>query len=114
MTIAIYPAPISYKLDRFARDTHVYLGLRLLLHQLDVRGRSATEPIDDSSVGRLMETILAGFAQYDNESRGERTADGLRRAKEKGIKVPTLGKKYSRDIFEKLNTKQELSFAKFF
>jgi hypothetical protein len=34
-----------------------------------VRIVSVTEPIDDNPEGKLMETILAGFAQLGNNSR---------------------------------------------
>ena len=34
---------------------------------------SATEPIDDTSTGKLMEGVLAAFAQFDNDGRSDRT-----------------------------------------
>jgi hypothetical protein len=36
-----------------------------------VRSASATEPIDDTSTGKLMEGVLAAFAQFDNDVRSD-------------------------------------------
>jgi hypothetical protein len=38
--------------------------------------RSATEPIDDTSTGKLMEGVLAAFAQFDNDVRSDRRVQG--------------------------------------
>src|SRR2546428_11054619 len=46
--------------------------------------RSATEPIDDTSTGKLMEGVLAAFAQFDNDVRSDRTRAGMRAALELG------------------------------
>src|SRR2546428_10850792 len=46
--------------------------------------RSATEPIDDTSTGKLMEGVLTAFAQFDNDVRSERTRAGMRAALELG------------------------------
>jgi hypothetical protein len=39
--------------------------------------RSATEPLTDSPAGKLMQTILAGVAQFDNDVRAERSRAGM-------------------------------------
>ncbi|AMY10658.1 hypothetical protein LuPra_03897 [Luteitalea pratensis] len=39
-----------------------------------------TEPIDDTSTGKLMEGVLAAFAQFDNDVRSERTLAGMKAA----------------------------------
>ena len=46
--------------------------------------RSATELIDDTSTGKLMEGVLAAFAQFDNDCRSERTRAGMKAALELG------------------------------
>jgi site-specific DNA recombinase len=46
--------------------------------------RSATEPIDDTSTGKLMEGVLAAFAQFDNDVRADRTRAGMKAALELG------------------------------
>src|SRR5213592_4419848 len=50
-----------------------------------VRIVSVTEPIDSNPEGNLMETILAGFAQFDNDIRATRTVQGMRRKLQEGI-----------------------------
>ena len=71
-------AVIAYRLDRIARETADYLAIRRRLSEYGVRLLSATEPTGDSPTERLLETILAGFAQMDNEVRGERSRNGMR------------------------------------
>jgi DNA invertase Pin-like site-specific DNA recombinase len=46
--------------------------------------RSAAEPIYDTSTGKLMEGVLASFAQFDNDIRSDRTEAGMRAALELG------------------------------
>jgi site-specific DNA recombinase len=46
--------------------------------------RSATEPIDDTATGKLMEGVLAAFAQFDNDVRSDRSRAGMRAALELG------------------------------
>ncbi len=75
---------VVYKLDRFARnstDYHVHAGA---LARADVTVRSATEPVGDDPVGQLLETILAGIAQFDNDIRGERSRLGMRGIAQRG------------------------------
>jgi hypothetical protein len=43
------------------------------LKSLGISLQSATEPIDDTSTGKLMEGVLAAFAQFDNDCRSDRT-----------------------------------------
>jgi hypothetical protein len=45
---------------------------------------SATEPIDDTSTGKLMEGVLAAFAQFDNDARSDRTRAGMQEAFRRG------------------------------
>jgi hypothetical protein len=55
--------------------------------------RSAAEPIDDSPTGKLMEAVLAGIAQFDNDVKGAR-APGLAAALgvfQTGRASPTAG-----------------------
>jgi len=77
-------AVIVYSISRFARDRYDHVVLRVHLQRLGVTLRSATEPFDDTSTGKLMEGVLAAFAQFDNDVRAERTRDGIRAALEAG------------------------------
>jgi site-specific DNA recombinase len=75
---------IVYNLTRFAREKYDHFALRAHLNSLGISLRSATEPIDDTSTGKLMEGVLAAFAQFDNDVRSERTRAGMRAALELG------------------------------
>src|SRR3982751_140073 len=84
---------VVYNLTRFAREKYDHFALRALLKSLGISLRSATEPIDDTSTGKLMEGVLAAFAQFDNDVRSDRTRAGMRAALEQGrwTFVPPLG-----------------------
>ena len=71
-------AVFVYRLDRVSRQTADYLGIRKKLVEYGVNIISATEPTGDSPTEKLVETILAGFAQLDNDIRSERAKNGLR------------------------------------
>ena len=75
---------VVYNLTRFAREKYDHFALRALLQPLGISLRSATEPIDDTSTGKLMEGVLAAFAQFDNDVRSDRTRAGMRAALEVG------------------------------
>lgn len=78
---------IVYKVDRFARRTEDHLTLKSLLMKLGIQLLSATEPIENTNTGNLMETILAGFAQFDNGVRSERSRGGMKTRIEQGCWV---------------------------
>ena len=71
-------ALIVYRLDRLSRQTADYLAIRKKLADLNITLYSATEPTGDSPTEKLVETILAGFAQLDNDVRAERSRNGMR------------------------------------
>lgn len=76
---------LVWKVDRFARNTGDYFNIKAILLKYGVRVVSVTEPIDENPEGKLLETILAGFAQFDNDIRAMRTVQGMRRKLEEGI-----------------------------
>lgn len=71
-------AVFIYRLDRISRQTSDYLAIRKKLEEYGVSVISATEPTGDTPTEKLVETMLAGFAQLDNDIRGERARNGLR------------------------------------
>lgn len=74
---------VVYKLDRFSRKTEDHMMVRAVLRKVGTELRSVSEPINESSTGKLMETVMAGFAEFDNNVRTERTKGGmLQRVKE--------------------------------
>jgi site-specific DNA recombinase len=77
-------ALVVYSISRFARNSHDFHAVKGLLAGLGISLRSVTEPTDDTSTGKLMEGILAAFAQFDNDVRAERTVAGMKAAQERG------------------------------
>ncbi|WP_413814579.1 recombinase family protein [Candidatus Cryosericum terrychapinii] len=86
-------AVIVYKVDRLARNTLDHAELKLLFMRYGLRLLSATERLEDTPVGKLMENQLAGFAQFDNDIRSERCRNGMVAAVAAGRYVtgPPLG-----------------------
>jgi site-specific DNA recombinase len=76
---------IVWKLDRFARNVTDHYSIKATLSKYGVRVVSVTEPIDSKPEGKLLETILAGFAQFDNDIRAVRTVQGMRRRLQEGL-----------------------------
>src|SRR5437867_11115012 len=94
---------LVWKVDRFARNVGDHFSIKASLLKYGVRIVSVTEPIDSNPEGKLMETILAGFAQFDNDIRAMRTVQGMRRKLQEGIFPwkPPLGYKSARRPEEK-------------
>jgi site-specific DNA recombinase len=69
---------IVYAVSRLARNTHDHHMLRAVLAGCGVQLRSVTEPIEETSSGKFVETLLAAVAQFDNDQRSERTITGLK------------------------------------
>ena len=94
---------LVWKIDRFARNVADHFSVKAALSKYGVRIVSVTEPIDANPEGRLLETILAGFAQFDNDIRALRTVQGMRRKLQEGIYPfpPPLGYKASSGNGEK-------------
>ncbi|KKR18785.1 MAG: site-specific recombinase [candidate division CPR2 bacterium GW2011_GWC1_41_48] len=78
-------AVIVYRLDRISRETADYLVIRRKLTECDIKLVSATEPTGNSPTEKFVETMLAGFAQMDNDVRGERSRNGLRARFQAGL-----------------------------
>lgn len=78
---------VVYNMKRASRDLDSYSSeVRLVLKARGVTVRSATEPsVTDTKEGRLMENILVGLAQYDNEGRAEVTKDNMRSLARQGF-----------------------------
>jgi site-specific DNA recombinase len=75
---------VVFNLTRFAREKYDHFALRAHLKSLGISLRSATEPIDDTATGKLMEGVLAAFAPFDNDVRSDRTRACMRAALELG------------------------------
>ncbi|MCL5746659.1 MAG: recombinase family protein [Patescibacteria group bacterium] len=71
-------AVFVYRLDRLSRQTSDYLALRKRFYDMGIALISASEPTGNSPTEKLLETVLASFAQHDNDVRSERTKNGMR------------------------------------
>jgi len=76
---------LVWKIDRFARNVEDHYTIKAALRKLGVRIVSVTEPIEADPNGKLMETILAGFAQFDNDIRSLRSIQGMQQRLKEGI-----------------------------
>ena len=76
---------LVWKVDRLARNVGDHFNIKASLMKLGAHVVSVTEPIDAKPEGKLLETILAGFAQFDNDIRAARTVQGMRRKVQEGI-----------------------------
>jgi DNA invertase Pin-like site-specific DNA recombinase len=76
---------LVWKVDRLARNVGDHFSIKATLLRQNIRVVSVTEPIDAKPEGKLLETILAGFAQFDNDVRAARTVQGQRRKIQEGL-----------------------------
>jgi site-specific DNA recombinase len=77
---------LVYKLDRLGRETRLTLDAVAELEKCGVRVRSMTEEFDSQTpTGRLMMTMLSGFAAHEREVIRERSSAGTNRKAEEGV-----------------------------
>src|ERR1700675_458004 len=77
---------LVYKLDRLGRETRLTLEAVAELEKCGVRIRSMTEEFDsETATGRLMITMLSGFAAHEREVIRERSMAGTNRKAEAGV-----------------------------
>src|ERR1700704_2354172 len=71
---------LVFKLDRLGRETRLILNAVAELEKYGVRVRSMTEEFDTgTATGRLMLTLLSGFAAHERELIRERSVAGTNR-----------------------------------
>ena len=75
---------VVYSVSRLPAAVHDHAQTRAHLASLGISLRSVTESFDESSQGKLMESIMASFAQFDNDVRAERTVAGMKAAIQAG------------------------------
>lgn len=83
---------LVWKVDRFARNAEDHFAVKRLLLDYGVSLRSVTEPIGQNPSEKLFETMLAGFAEFDNAIRKQRCSNGMLARLRQGIwpwKPPT-------------------------
>ncbi len=77
-------AVVFYDASRFSRETEDYYQVKGYLKSKGIDTRSATQGFDGSPSGEFMETVLAGWATYDNRIRADKTTRGMKAAQEQG------------------------------
>lgn len=79
---------VVWKLDRIGRSTIELLGFLDELREAGVELVSATEAIDTTTpAGRVLFGVLAVLSEYERALMRERTLEGLRTARARGVKV---------------------------
>ena len=73
------------KVDRFARNTEDHFMVRKVLLDYGVTLHSVSEPIGNNPTEKLLETVLAGAADFDNAIRKQRCSDGMRAKINQGL-----------------------------
>jgi site-specific DNA recombinase len=77
---------LVFRLDRLGRETRLILNAVAELEKFGVRVRSMTEEFDTATpTGRLMLTMLSGFAAHEREVIRERSVAGTNRCAEAGV-----------------------------
>lgn len=69
---------IVYRLDRLSRQVGDFLNIKKRLVEYQIALISTSEPTGNSPTEKFIETMLASFAQMDNDVKSERTKNGLR------------------------------------
>ena len=70
---------IVYKMNRMSRDLDSYvMNVKMVMKAMGITIRSATEQIDDTVTGRMMENLLIILGQMDNEVKAGATVDNMR------------------------------------
>lgn len=69
---------LVYKIDRFARNQVDHYAIKARLLEYGVSVRSATEPVDDTPIGKVIEGLFAAVAQLDNDLKSERVREAMK------------------------------------
>jgi hypothetical protein len=75
---------VVYAVNRFARNAADHLTVRASLAAMGIRLCSVTEPLDDTSEGKLLEGIFTVLSEFDNAKRSDRTTAGMKARLERG------------------------------
>jgi DNA invertase Pin-like site-specific DNA recombinase len=96
------------KLDRLARSTLHLCQIAAELERKQVDLQVLDQSIDTSSAtGRLLFNMLGAIAQFETEIRAERQREGIRKAKERGVKFGKRKKLNQQQVAELQEELQE-------
>lgn len=84
---------LVWKFERWARNAHEHAIYSHAIAKGGTKLMSATEPTENNPAGRLLETIISGVSQFDNEVRAERAKMAMRTVAKHGgwVKRPPFG-----------------------
>jgi Site-specific recombinases, DNA invertase Pin homologs len=108
---------IVWKIDRFSRDKYDSVYYKNILKKNGVSVISATEPIDDSPEGQLMESIFEGFSVYYIKDLAQKTSRGMTENVLKGKSnggTPTFGYTIDADKYFQIDPVKALIVADIF
>ena len=71
-------AVVVYDFSRFSRNNEDFYYLRGQLRSMGIRFDAVAQQVSDGPEGALMESIYAGFAQFDNDLRKQKIELGMR------------------------------------
>lgn len=96
------------KLDRLARSVFHLQQIKAMLDDKGVELVVIDQNIDTTTpAGRLMFSMLAAIAEFENDLRKERQADGIALAKEKGVQLGRKATLNDEQIEEMRQKRQE-------
>lgn len=92
---------VVWRLDRIARNVREIYEVLDQINDAGAAFRSLTENFDFStSTGKLMLTIMAAMAEFERNLISDRTAAGMKAARERGV-VPGRKQKFTPDLQRK-------------
>lgn len=101
---------LVHKFNRFARNTYDSAIYKHKLREAGIRVISATQKIDDSPEGRMMESVIEAMDAYYSENLGLEVKKGLRENAYAGKHVGVVPLGYVLDSEGKLRENKETSY----
>jgi site-specific DNA recombinase len=84
-TDKLFDLILIYKYSRFARNREDSIVYKAFLRKNGVQLSSITEPIEDTAMGRFMESIIECLDEFYSENLGEEVTRGMRESASRGF-----------------------------
>jgi DNA invertase Pin-like site-specific DNA recombinase len=99
---------IVTRLDRCARSTLDLLKISEILEKKNVEMKATHQEFDSTtSTGRLMRGLLSVIAEFDNDLRKERQAEGIKSALKRGVKFGAKRKMRDEQVLEAMELQKK-------
>lgn len=106
-------ALVVTRLDRLARSTLDLCEIAATLEQKKVTLEVLDQNINTAdATGRLLFNMLAAIAQFETEIRAERQMDGIKKAKENGVRFGRQKRLTQKQIYELRNRRAQGTLIK--